>query len=135
MNMKKTTNETGRADRRSGFSLVEVIVALVILTTGVMGLAATTMYVVRQTTLADVTTERSSAVQTVLERLRATPYASLASGDTTVGSFAIKWAVTTGSRTKQITLISQGPGLSSAGGVPALNGNVVDSFTYRILEP
>lgn len=62
------------AESRAGFTLVEVMVAIIVLTIGVLGLAGTTMYLVRQTTLSELTTERSAALQSVIEELRATPY-------------------------------------------------------------
>lgn len=45
-----------RSDRRAGFTIVEVLVAIEILAVGLLGMAGTTMLMVRQTTLADVTT-------------------------------------------------------------------------------
>ena len=119
---------------RGGFSLVEVMIALVILTIGVLGLAATTMYVVRQTTLAEITTERSAAVQSVIEELRATDYDLLVSGSDSVGLFAVSWTVTAGNRTKLVEIITTGPGLTSASGVPAIGASVSDTFEYRIME-
>ena len=119
---------------RSGFSLVEVIVALIILTVGVLGMAATTMLVVRQTTLSEMTTERAAALQTVIERLRSEDYATIASGADTVGRFDVNWSVTDGVRTKQVEIITVGPGLTSASGVPALAAEVADTFEYRVIE-
>lgn len=120
--------------REAGFSLVEVVIALIILTVGVLGLAATTMYVVRQTTLSKISTERSAAVQDVLEELRATDYSLLASGSDSVGRFWVQWTVTTGNRTKFVEIVTTGPGLTSASGVPAIGPAVTDTFDYRIME-
>jgi len=120
--------------REAGFSLVEVVIALIILTVGVLGLAATTMYVVRQTTLSKISTERSAAVQDVLEELRATDYSLLASGSDSVGRFWVQWTVTTGNRTKLVEIVTTGPGLTSASGVPAIGPAVTDTFDYRIME-
>lgn len=119
---------------RGGFSLVEVIVALIILTVGVLGMAATTMLVVRQTTLSEMTTERSAALQTVIERLRSEDYETLSSGADTVGRFDVNWSVTTGVRTKQVEIVTVGPGLTSASGVPTLASAVADTFEYRVME-
>lgn len=119
--------------QRAGFSLVEVVIALVILTVGVLGLAATTMYVVRQTTLSEITTERSAAVQQVVEELRSTDYDLLASGSDSVGRFRVEWTVTAGNRTKHIEVVSTGPGLTSASGVPSIGADVVDTLEYRIM--
>lgn len=120
--------------KRGGFSLVEVMVALVVLAIGVLGLAATTMYAVRQTTLSEITTERSAALQSVIEQLRATDYADLQSGSEEVGRFKVKWSTTTGVRTTLVEIVTLGPGLTSASGVPAMAPEVVDTFRYRIME-
>ena len=120
---------------RNGFTLIEVMVALVILTVGVLGLAATTVWVVRQGTLAELTTERSAAVQTVVEQLRASDYATLAAGSDSVGRFDVSWSIVDGNRSKLVTLVTVGPGLSSGGGMPSLTGSVADTFAYRIMQP
>ena len=70
---------------RGGFTLVEVIIAITILAFGLLGMAGTTALVVRQVTLADVATERSAALQTTIESLRALPFDSLAAGSDSVG--------------------------------------------------
>lgn len=122
------------SDRR-GFTLVEVVVALIILTVGVLGLAGTTVWVVRQSTLAELSTERAAAVQTVVEQLRASDYATLAAGSDSVGRFDVSWSVADGSRSKLVTLVTVGPGLSSGSGMPSLTGSVADTFAYRIMQP
>ena len=66
---------------RAGFSMIEVIVAMLILTVGVLGLAGTTAYIVRQVTLGDLMTERSAAFQTIIDRLQSLPYDSVTSGN------------------------------------------------------
>ena len=126
---------TAESSPRGGFTLIEVMVALIILTVGVLGLAATTIWVVRQGTLAELTTERTAAVQTVVERLRASDYTTLAAGSDSVGRFAVEWAIVDGNRSKLVNLVTVGPGLTSGTGMPSLSGNVADTFSYRIMEP
>lgn len=121
---------------RGGFSLIEVIVALVVLTMGVLGMAATTGFVVRQTTAADMRTNRTAAVQTVLERLRATPWNSLGSGSDVVGHFDVAWSSVNDGITKEVKLITTGPGLTTVEGVgPRFSDQVADTFVYRIIRP
>lgn len=123
-------------DARSGFTIVEVIVAMIILTTGVLGLAGTTGLIVRQITLSDATTERSVALQSVIERLRAQDYDSVDSGSDTLGNYAVGWTVgLDGQTSKVVTVVTTGPGLTSASGFPSLAPSVTDTFTYRIVKP
>ena len=136
-----TTRDGGRMSarsRRAGFSLVEVVIAIVILAFGVLGLAGTTMFVVRQVTLADVNTKRSAALQTVVERIRSTNFNSVGTGTETIGSYAVAWSVTDSTGTmKTVRVITTGPGLrkDSAAVVPMLGPGVRDTFTMIVLRP
>lgn len=115
--------------------MVEVIIAIVILAVGVLGLAGTTAYIVRQITMADLMTERAMALQSVIERVQAVDYASLASGSDSVGIFYVRWVVSTESAgSSLVKIVTSGPGLSTAGaGYPVLQANVTDTFTYRVI--
>lgn len=120
--------------REGGFSMIEVIVAMMILTVGVLGLAGTTAYIVRQITLGDLMTERSAAFQTIIDRLQSLPYDSVASGSTTVGVFAISWtSANDGPQNKIVQMITVGPGLGGAL-VPTNDPQAVDTFTFRVLR-
>ena len=79
---------------RDGFSLVEVIIAILILAVGVLGLAGTTAHITRQITLADLMTERSVAFQTVIDRLQSLPYDDVGTGSDSVGVYLVRWAAT-----------------------------------------
>lgn len=132
-----TTAPGSRPQGRRGFSLVELVIALLILSIGVLGLAGTTAFVVRQTTLADVNTERSAALQSAVERVRATPYTAVGTGSTTVGAFSVGWSVidSTGT-TKIVRVITRGPGLAKDSvSLPTLAASVQDTFTLTLLEP
>ena len=122
---------------RAGFTMVEVIIAIIILAFGLLGMAGTTALVVRQMTLADVTTERSVALQSTLERLRALPFDSVAAGADSIGIFGVRWLVTTPSNQwKIVEVITSGPGMSRGSeGFPMMVNNVSDTFTYRIIRP
>jgi type IV pilus assembly protein PilV len=124
-----------RAQGRAGFTLVEVCVALILLTFGILGLAGTTGFVVRQVELADVTTERSAARQVVVERLRATPYASVAAGSQSVGAYTVVWSILDNAgQTTEVRIVTQGPGLKS-GSPPYLAPTVSDTLTLVLLKP
>jgi prepilin-type N-terminal cleavage/methylation domain-containing protein len=120
--------------REGGFSMIEVVVAMMILTIGVLGLAGTTAYIVRQITLGDLMTERSAAFQTIIDRLQSLPYDQVTSGNTTVGVFAISWTSTNdGPQNKIVRMITVGPGLGGAL-VPTNDPQAVDTFTFRVLR-
>lgn len=115
-----------------GFTMVELIVAILILAIGLLGLAGTTGFVVRQTTFAEVTTERSMALQSVVESLRAQPYGSLGSGSSTVGPIQANWSVvSSGSNSSTLEVITVGPGIATVGGVPTLTDGVADTTFIR----
>ena len=122
------------SQRVAGFSMVEVVIAIVILAIGVLGLAGTTAHIVRQITLADLMTERSVAFQTTIDRIQSLPYDSVVNGTDTVGIFAITWTVTPdGSQNKRVRIVTGGPGLSS--GTPPTNSPAVaDTFDFRVLR-
>lgn len=118
-----------------GFTLVEIIIAMVVLAVGVLGVAGTTAYVVRQVTLANVMTQRAVALQTAVERLQSLPYDSVGSGSDSVGRFGLTWTSTTETSTsKLVDIVTTGPGLSSSSGsVPFLTTNVADTFQIRVI--
>lgn len=130
------TAEPARMVRcREGFSLVELIVAVVVLAVGVLGYATTTAVAVRQVTLADVNTERSAAFQNVIERLRATTPNSITSGSETVGSYSVSWSVTDSTElSKTVRVITLGPGLSKDARVPSIQRNVYDTVSLLVLR-
>lgn len=119
---------------RSGFSMVEVIIAILILTIGVLGLAGSTAYIVRQVTFSDLLTERSVAFQTVVDQLQSLPYDSVQDGSDSIGVFSIWWQVTPdGAQSKMVRLWTQGPGMANAP-VPTNNPLHIDSFDFRVLR-
>ena len=121
---------------RGGFSLVELIFAVVILAVGMLGLGGTTAYLTRQATVADLQTERAAAVTAALERLRSLDYDAVSSSIDSVGSYEVRVYVTTGASAKAISVVTTGPGLASDGtGMPILTSAVADTFTYSLLRP
>lgn len=117
--------------------MVEVIISIIILAIGVLGMAGTTMLVVRQVTLARVMTERSVAVQSVVERVQATNFDNVASGSDSLGVFRMTWSSTDEtSQSKLVQIITIGPGVKTAtgAGFPILTTGVADTFQYRIIR-
>lgn len=126
----------GRSERRgdAGFSLVEVVIAVIILTIGVLGLAGTTAHIVRQITLSDLMTERSVAFQATIDRLQSLPFDSVTNGADSVGVFYIRWNATLdGPQSKIVRIWTEGPGMGGAG-MPTNNPSQLDSFDFRVLR-
>lgn len=120
-----------------GFTLVEVVIALLILSIGVLGLAGTTGRSLRATTLADLRSERSAALQSVIEQLRALPFDSVTAGTDTVGVYVVDWRSTPrGNLGKDLRIITLGPGLArgESGTLPSLSPQVPDTFYYVMLR-
>lgn len=126
----------GLRRRDAGFSMVEVVVAFMVLAIGVLGLAGTTALVVRQVTASDLATKRNAALMSTVERLRGMPYDSVGSGADTVGNFRVTWSTTVEPRSKLVRLVTVGPGLKAnvAGRFPMMSSQVADTFEYRILS-
>lgn len=122
--------------REAGFSLIEVIMAVLILSIGLLGLAATTGFVIRQTTLSDVTTERAMARQSVVERIRALDMADITAGSATIENFDVTWTITdSDTYYRTVEVVTVGPGLgSSGGGMPMLRSSVADTFTFQKVD-
>ena len=89
---------------RRGFSLVEVMVAIVILTTGVLALAATSGSVVRLTSQGGRLGGSSVVAEERFESLRATACAALASGSTVERPYTLAWTVTTSGSLRTVAL-------------------------------
>ena len=137
MSQRQTQAPTAPRNKRAkgGFTVVEVIIAMVILAIGVLGLAGTTAYIVRQITLSDLMTERTVAFQTIVDRLQSLPYDSVTAGADTIGIYSVSWSSTNnGSQNKTVTIVTQGPGMSTATGAPFNDPAVIDTFTFRILR-
>ncbi|MDH3225443.1 MAG: hypothetical protein OEO23_17110, partial [Gemmatimonadota bacterium] len=67
----------GVFNNQRGGSILEVVIALIVLSFGMLGMATTTAMAVRQTTLAEITSRRVAASQQVAERLRSIPFDSM----------------------------------------------------------
>ena len=131
--------ESGDTRPRAGFSIIELVMALIVLAFGVVGLATTTLFITRELTLAEVTTARSAATRSVMERIRATPYNLIGPGGDSIGSMAVSWTVTaTTPQTTTLGIVTLGPGLTSISetqSAPTLSSAVADTLVYKVLRP
>ena len=100
-----------------GFSLVEVLVATMILVVGVMGLAASASTISRMATEGGRSSEAAAVANSVLDSLRATPCAGLTSGSGTLREYSLRWAVTTSASSTQLRDIQLDIGYNTPGRV------------------
>jgi len=132
-------SELGKTRDEAGFSLVELVMAVVVLAFGVVGMATTTLFITRQLTLAEVTTARVTAIQSVMERIRTTPYDSICEGTDTMGAIVVSWSeMAHMDQTKSVRIVTMGPGLVSMSGgqsTPMMSSTVADTVVYRMLRP
>ena len=130
----KAPDLRGKASR-AGVSLLETIVAMVLLSYGVLGLVGTNVYVLHQVTVADLNTKRAAAVGSVMERVKAQPFDSVSSGSDTLGLYTLAWTSSAvASRTKLIQLISTGPGSVIGPNGPTVDPAAVDTLSYRLIR-
>jgi prepilin-type N-terminal cleavage/methylation domain-containing protein len=127
--------------RRShrGFSLIEVIVSMLILTVGLLGLAAGTGWILRNVEGARVDTARATAVQSSIERVRSVPFVELEEpGSASIpGGYTASWSLlSTTTRSAQMQIVVVGPGRvpGGEGGMPQFSNNVADTVLYRVIR-
>lgn len=123
---------------RSGLTLIEVLVATVVLSVGVLGMAAGTGWMIRSAGLTRIETNRAVTLQDGIETVRNISFASIASGSMTEGSYNVSWSVLSQSPNwKLVRFILVGPGRvpGSAGPNAAISPTVADTLEYRINRP
>ena len=119
----------------NGFSLVEVIVAIVVLAVGMLAMAASTGYISAQIRSSSFSTQRMMAREEVIERLRAQPFDNITTNATAqvVGRYSMTWTVTSvNNYLKNVLVIASGPAYRLGTGART---NVVDTVAVRISKP
>ena len=122
---------------REGFSLVEIIVAMVILAFGMLAMAASTGYIAAQMRSAAFDTKRNIARQQVIEQLRGTFFASIATNTTglSVGPYTVTWVITFSTNVnKRLDIITSGPGYGRSSSKASYT-TVVDTAKIAISSP
>lgn len=122
----------------SGFSLVEVMVAMIILTVGVLALGASTGHVMAQIQASDLRTERMTVVRQATETLRGTAWDALETAcagalpGVGTGHYSVSCTVAQpATNLKWVELVTTGPGFQGGQYVPS----VMESTSISIAEP
>ncbi len=76
---------------RAGFTLPEVLVAILVLTTGILGLAASGTFLVRQTREARTLVDAAILAGSVLDSLRSIPCSAVGNGAAVHGPVSLRW--------------------------------------------
>lgn len=88
-----------------GFSLAEVMIAMVILCVGVLAIAASSAAITRMSAEGGRSGGSAAVAESRIEALTATPCASMStSGSATTGKFTETWTVTTANLLKTISV-------------------------------
>jgi type IV pilus assembly protein PilV len=105
--------------RRDGFSMVEVLMALFVLSVGILAIAATTGHVFTRLHDAGRRTERAFAIQQAVERVRAIPFSQVGTsmGTSVVGDFTVTTELTTATtQVARVRVVTIGPGFRAGVG-------------------
>jgi len=103
MSPSRRIRRTPGKKSRAGFTIVELIVAMVVFAVGVLGLAATAASVTQLMGGATRQTIAANIAQSRLEKLRASPCATLTSGADTTRGVVSTWTVQAVTRGVNIT--------------------------------
>jgi prepilin-type N-terminal cleavage/methylation domain-containing protein len=118
---------------RDGFTLIEVMVAMMILTMGILAMGASTGFVLNQVRASEFRTDRAVAVRQATETLRATPEATLLAGCGSDLNLSDRYTMhyecpQTLIRMIRLRLIVEGPGYESG----RITGTTVDTLMINI---
>lgn len=123
----------------SGFTLVELVVAILVLTIGLLAVVGSSIGLIHEIDAAGVRAQRAAAVQMVAEQIRALPFDSVAARSAAApleaDRYSFSWGVAVhsmGGRTlKEVSLVAEGPGVVAGRTRPA----VTDTAVFLLLEP
>lgn len=87
-----------------GFSLIELMIAMVILTVGVLGVTASARMVTQMTGSGGRYGGSAAVASSRFEILRASTCTTLANGTATTGKYSESWTIATAGQLKTVTL-------------------------------
>ena len=92
-----------RRRKRRGMTLIEVMIAIIVLSIGIMGLAGTASYVAQQMGGANAQTIAAALATKVSDSLSARRCSALVSGSQTKRGVTISWTVDDSTRTRWVS--------------------------------
>ena len=95
--------ETAAPRNGRGFTVIELVVTIVVLTVGLLAMAANSAVIGRQMRGARVLAEAANTAQARFELLRAVPCTALSGGSATVGEVSEVWTATNSTRVVIVT--------------------------------
>ena len=118
---------------RDGVTLIELVMAMVILTAVAIPMAAMIGAQIQGTVESTYFTAAGNFARAQMEKLQNTAYASVATGNATVSSYDLAWTVTTvtgagGAERKDIILTAQRTGTSAV--LIILYNSIAKDVTY-----
>jgi type IV pilus modification protein PilV len=103
--MKRITTTSTKAVRaRRGFTLAELLVALMVFSVGALALAATSANVIRMMTASKNRTQAADVAQARFERMRSQPCSLHTTDSTTTRGVAESWQTVSLSRADDVTV-------------------------------
>jgi len=107
--MKKIKSIHSNIERNEGFTLIEVMIAIVILTIGLLALASVTVMVIKGNSLNRGITTATTLANQQLETLKNTPFSSIVpdgytAWSTVTAGYERRWQVTTSGNQKKIDM-------------------------------
>ena len=105
---------------RHGFTIIEVVVAIMIFSLGILALVSTAATMTRMVGRSQQYNMAASLAQQRFEILKATACASMASGSATSGVYSTAWTVTAVTNGKQVAVTVTSP---------TTRGSKTDNFT------
>ena len=101
--MMRIRRRPARRQQRGGFTLIEMIIAIIVMSIGILGLAGTATYVATQMGGGGAQTVAASLATKVADSVSARRCTSIVGGTQTKRGVTVTWTVADSSRTKWLT--------------------------------